>query len=233
MRSIERKDQSYVLFGLRRDLLPHVLFPVGGYAKSEIRSMAREHGLPVHDKPDSQEICFVPDDDYLAFVRDRRPERETAGSIVDEEGKRPGRARRNRGVHDRPARGLGIAVGSPRYVVQIEPLSRTVTVGRKESLEKIGLTASRFNWQAPAPAGPIPCLAQIRAQHRAVPRPSSRCPDERARVIFETPQSAITPGQVVTVYQDDLVLGGGWIERRSTIRAVETRYLPRDDFDAS
>ena len=79
-RAVDRaKDQSYVLFGLRRELLSHVLFPVGGYTKPEIRAIAREHGLPVHDKPDSQEICFVPDDDYLSFVRDRRPERETAG----------------------------------------------------------------------------------------------------------------------------------------------------------
>ena len=79
-RAVDRaKDQSYVLFGLRRELLPHVLFPVGGYTKTEIRSLAREYGLPVHDKPDSQDICFVPDDDYLAFVRDRRPERDTQG----------------------------------------------------------------------------------------------------------------------------------------------------------
>ena len=87
-RAVDRsKDQSYVLFGLRRELLPHVLFPVGGFPKAEIRAMARRLGLPVHDKPDSQEICFVPDDDYLGFVRDRRPERETKGTIVDEQGK--------------------------------------------------------------------------------------------------------------------------------------------------
>ncbi len=184
----------------------------GGYTKSEIRSMAREHGLPVHDKPDSQEICFVPDDDYLSFVRGRRPERETGGSIVDEEGKVLGEHAGIEGFTIGQRRGLGIAVGSPRYVVQIEPLSRTVTVGRKESLDKIGLTASRFNWQSPAPAGPVPCLAQIRAQHRAVPATVEPLAGERARVIFETAQSAITPGQVVTVYQDDLVMGGGWIE---------------------
>ena len=122
-RAVDRaKDQSYVLFGLRRDLLPHVLFPVGGYTKSEIRSIAREHGLPVHDKPDSQEICFVPDDDYLRFVRDRRPERETAGAIVDEEGTVLGEHAGIEGFTIGQRRGLGIAVGSPRYVVQIEPL---------------------------------------------------------------------------------------------------------------
>lgn len=90
-------------------------------------------------------------------------------------------------------------------------MTRTVTVGRRESLNKIGLTASRFNWQGPEPSGPISCVAQIRAQHRAVPATVEPLPGGSARVLFETPQSAVTPGQVVTVYQDDLILGGGWI----------------------
>ena len=106
-RSTRSKDQSYVLFGLRRELLPHVLFPVGGFPKAEIRAIAARLGLPVHDKPDSQEICFVPDDDYLSFVRDRRPDLDTPGPIVDEDGERPGRALGDRGVHHRPATGAG------------------------------------------------------------------------------------------------------------------------------
>ena len=206
------KDQLYVLFGLRRELLPHVLFPVGGYSKPEIRAIAREHDLPVHDKPDSQEICFVPDDDYLSFVRDRRPERAMAGQIVDEDGKVLGEHAGIEGFTIGQRKGLGVAVGSPRYVIQIEPLQRTVTVGRKESLEKLGLIASRFNWQAPVPIGSVPCFAQIRAQHRAVPATVTPLADERARVVFDVAQSAITPGQVITVYQDDFVMGGGWIE---------------------
>jgi tRNA-specific 2-thiouridylase len=211
-RAVDRtKDQSYVLFGLRRELLPHVMFPVGGFSKPEIRAIARQHGLPVHDKPDSQEICFVPDDDYLSFVRDRRPERETRGPIVDEKGLVLGEHSGIEGFTIGQRRGLGIAFGAPRYVVQIEPMTRTVTVGRRESLDKIGLTASRFNWQGPEPLRPIACLAQIRAQHRAVPATVEPLPGGSARVLFEIPQSAVTPGQVVTVYQDDLVLGGGWI----------------------
>ena len=213
-RAVDRsKDQSYVLFGLRRELLPHVLFPVGGYPKSEIRAIARGLGLPVHDKPDSQEICFVPDDDYLDFVRSRRPGCDTAGMIVDEDGTplapHPGIEAFTIGQR----RGLGIAVGAPRYVVQIEPLSKTVTVGRRESLDTAGLEASRMNWQGPVPGSTTPCLAQIRAQHRAVPATVERLPGDRARVRFEVPQAAITPGQVVTLYQDELVLGGGWIDR--------------------
>ncbi len=212
-RAVDRaKDQSYVLFGLRRELLPHVLFPVGGFAKSEIRAIARDYGLPVHDKPDSQDICFVPDDDYLGFVRSRHPDRETKGAIVDEQGTVLGEHAGIEGFTIGQRRGLGIALGSPRYVVQIEPLTRTVTVGRRESLDKMGLTASRFNWQGPTPEHAVSCMAQIRAQHRAVPATVQALAGERARVIFATPQYAITPGQVVTVYQADMVLGGGWIE---------------------
>jgi tRNA-uridine 2-sulfurtransferase len=212
-RGLDRgKDQSYVLFGLKRELLPHVLFPVGGYAKSEIRSIAREHDLPIHDKPDSQEICFVPDDDHVAFVRERRGERETAGAVVDMDGTVLGGHSGFEAFTIGQRRGLGIALGTPRYVVQIEPSTRKVTLGTKASLEKAGLTAARFNWQGQKPSGPVQCMAQIRAQHRAVPATVEALDGERARVIFSTPQSAIAPGQVVTVYQDDLVYGGGWIE---------------------
>ena len=136
-RGLDRgKDQSYVLFGLKRELLPHVLFPVGGYAKSAIRSIAREHGLPVHDKPDSQEICFIPDDDHVAFVRDRRGQRETAGAIVDLDGAVLGAHSGFRAFTIGQRRGLGIAVGTPRYVVQIEPATRTVTLGPKAAARK-------------------------------------------------------------------------------------------------
>jgi tRNA-specific 2-thiouridylase len=212
-RAVDRaKDQSYVLFGLRRELLGRVLFPVGRFPKDEIRAIARDAGLPVHDKPDSQDICFIPDDDYLEFIRSRRPGRDTAGTIVDEDGRVLGRHGGIEGFTIGQRRGLGIALGSPRYVVQIEPASRTVTVGRRESLDRPGLIASRFNWQGPMPTGPTPCLAQIRARHRAVPATVEPAPGDRARVVFDVPQSAVTPGQVVTVYQDDLVLGGGWID---------------------
>ena len=141
----------------------------GNIRKAEIRAIAREQGLPVHDKPESQEICFVPDDDYLAFVRQRRPERDTAGPIVDEEGQVLGAHPGIEGFTIGQRRGLGIALGSPRYVVQIEPTTRTVTIGRRESLERIGLEAARFNWQGPEPRGPVSCMAQIRSRHEAVP----------------------------------------------------------------
>jgi tRNA-specific 2-thiouridylase len=216
-RAVDReKDQSYVLSGLKRELLKHVLLPVGPYRKAEIRALARALELPVHDKPDSQEICFIPDDDYLGFVRARRPGRETSGPIVDEEGTVLGWHEGIEGFTIGQRRGLGVALGTPRYVVQIEPKSRTVTIGPWSSLEKAGLEASQFNWQGPEPEGPVPCLAQIRARHRAVAARVEPQPGHRARVWFEVPQPAVTPGQVVTVYQDDLVLGGGWIDQALT-----------------
>ncbi len=213
-RAVDRsKDQSYVLSNLKRELLPHILFPVGNYPKAEIRSIARAEGLPVHDKPDSQEICFVPSDDYLGFVRARRPDLDTAGAIVDEDGTVLGRHAGIESFTIGQRRGLGIAVGEPRYVVQIEPASKTVTVGRRTSLSRQGLDAARFNWQGPVPDGPITCLAQIRAQHQAVAATVEPLPEGRARVLFDTPVPAVAPGQVVTIYQGDLVLGGGWIDR--------------------
>ncbi len=207
------KDQSYVLCGLRSELLPHVLFPVGEHSKTEIRALAREHDLRVHDKPESQEICFVPDDDYLNFVRQRRPDHDSSGQIVDQEGHVLGTHAGIEGYTIGQRRGLGIALGSPRYVVQIEPLTRTITIGSRESLERPGLLAAQFNWQGPEPAGQVPCLAQVRARHLAVPATVHPLPEHQARVLFDSPQMAITPGQVVAVYQEDLVLGGGWIER--------------------
>jgi len=207
------KDQSYVLFGLRRELLPHVLLPVGGYTKAEIRAIARDRGLPVHDKPDSQEICFVPDDDYIAFIRSKRPELDTAGTIIDEDGTFLADHSGIEGFTIGQRRGLGIAVGEPRYVVQIEPTTRVVTVGGRASLDRPGLIASKFNWQVAEPAGPTRCKAQIRAKHHAVAATATPLEPGRVRVIFDTPQPAVTPGQVATLYLDDLVMGGGWIDR--------------------
>jgi tRNA-specific 2-thiouridylase len=213
-RALDRsKDQSYVLSGLRRELLPHILFPVGDYQKAEIRSIARDQHLPVHDKAESQEICFVPDDDYLDFVRQSKPGPRTAGPIVDERGQIVGTHHGIEGFTIGQRRGLGVALGSPRYVVQIEPATQTVTIGHRESLERIGLEAVRFNWQGPEPVDAVRCLAQIRSRHQAVPATVEPLPGGRTRVVFDSPQAAITPGQVVTVYQEDLVLGGGWIEK--------------------
>jgi tRNA-specific 2-thiouridylase len=219
------KDQAYVLFGLRPELLSNILLPVGEYPKSEIRSLAKTLALPVHDKPDSQEICFIPDDDYLRFVRSHRPEVDNSGPVVDETGRVLAQHDGIEGFTIGQRRGLGIALGKPRYVVQIEPLSKTVTIGPRHLLEKTGLIAERFNWQGPIPTDPTPCLAQIRAQHKPVPATVEALSEGRARVLFETPQQAISPGQVVVVYQDDLILGGGWIDSAIQESNVTTSTL--------
>jgi tRNA-specific 2-thiouridylase len=207
------KDQSDVLSGLRRELLRRILLPVGAYPKGTIRSIACEQGLPVHDKPDSQEICFIPDDNYLGFVRSRRPGQSESGPIVDEDGTSLGEHGGIEGFTIGQRRGLGIAVGEPRYVVQIEPASRTVRVGRRESLDRAGLEAHRFNWQVDRPSSALRCLAQIRARHRAVNATVTPLAGDRARVVFDQPQAAVAPGQVVSLYEGDLLVGGGWIDR--------------------
>jgi tRNA-specific 2-thiouridylase len=207
------KDQSYVLFGLRREILPHVLLPVGGYEKAEIRQIARDLDLPVHDKADSQEICFIPDDDYQGFVRNRRPDVDSSGLIVDSDGTPLGEHDGIEGFTIGQRRGLGLAVGHPRYVVQIEPATRTVRVGSNEELFKPGLEASKFHWHIDVPDAPLACLAQIRSRHRPVAATVEMLEGGRARVLFHEPQRAVTPGQVVTVYSGDVVMGGGWIER--------------------
>jgi tRNA-specific 2-thiouridylase len=213
-RAVDRsKDQSYVLSGLAPALLPHILFPIGDHTKADVREIAKLLGLPVHDKPDSQEICFVPGDDYVKFIKERRPGLDSSGPILDEDGSILAQHSGIEGFTIGQRRGLGVAVGTPRYVVQIEPQTKTVTLGRREALAKRGLTAERFNWQGRIPDSPIECLAQVRTRHqpvRAVARPID---GGRVTVEFEVPVEAVTPGQVITLYQDDLVLGGGWIER--------------------
>ncbi len=212
------KDQSYVLYGIRRSILPHLLFPIGGYRKDEVRALARGLGLAVADKPDSVEICFVPDGDHAGLIRRRRPERDTAGVIRDTAG-------RVLGEHDGYERftvgqrkGLGVAAGSRRYVLEIVPATHEVIVGDKEGLLANGLLASRVNWllaEPPAPGGahpPLACTVKIRYRHAGAPAEVTATPDGGARVVFAEPQSAVTPGQAVVFYDGDRVLGGGWIE---------------------
>jgi tRNA-specific 2-thiouridylase len=207
------KDQSYVLFGLRRGILPHLLFPIGGYPKEEVRRLAREAGLSVADKPDSVEICFVPDGDHGALIRRRRPELATAGRIVDTSGKvlaeHPGIENFTIGQR----KGLGFAAGERRYVLEIIPETHEVVVGDRAELLAPALIASRVNWLLEEPpVKPLPCTAKIRYRHTAAPATVLALPDGGARVAFAEPQSAITPGQAVVFYNGDRVLGGGWIE---------------------
>lgn len=207
------KDQSYVLFGLRKNILPRLLFPIGGLSKDEVRAIARDAGLNVAEKPDSVEICFVPNNDHGAFIKTRHPELATAGNIVD-------RAGNVLAPHDGieqftigQRKGLGFGSASRRYVLEIIPETRDVVIGDREELLASSLLASRVNWLIDAPTGPLECAAKIRYRHEAAPATVTTMDGGEVRVDFAEPQSAITPGQAVVFYDGDQLLGGAWIER--------------------
>jgi tRNA-specific 2-thiouridylase len=207
------KDQSYVLFGLRRSLLPHLLFPIGGYQKEEVRALARRLGLCVADKPDSVEICFVPGGDHAAFIRERKPALQTAGRFVDTAGNVLAEHDGYEQFTIGQRKGLRYAAGARRYVLEIVPETHDVVLGDREHLLAPTLVASRVNWLADPPAEPLRCAAKIRYRHQAalatvVPQESGA-----VRVEFDEPQSAVTPGQAVVFYDGNRVLGGGWIEK--------------------
>jgi tRNA-uridine 2-sulfurtransferase len=214
MRSTDRdKDQSYFLFSLTQDQLAHAVFPVGSLTKPEVRAEARRLNLTVAEKPDSQEICFVPDGDYASFVAKREPRVAHGGAIVDERGSTLGS---HGGVHRFTVgqrKGLGLSARAPLYVLKIEAETRTVTVGPRESLERTTLTASGVNWVAVGPPETwLHCSGQIRHRHQPAAARVRALPAARAELVFDTPQLAITPGQAVVFYEEDVVLGGGWID---------------------
>jgi tRNA-specific 2-thiouridylase len=207
------KDQSYFLFSLTQDQLARASFPVGSLTKAEVRAQARRLGLRVADKPDSQEICFVPDGDYASFVARKEPAVARGGTIVDTRGQvlatHPGVHRFTVGQR----KGLGVSGGGgPLYVLKIEAESGQVTVGSRAALDRTGLTASGVNWiSVDAPSGWLDVAAQIRHRHRAAAGRVRALEGDRAEFVFDVPQPAITPGQAVVFYDGDVVAGGGWI----------------------
>jgi len=207
------KDQSYFLFSLTQAQLARAVFPVGDLNKTEVRAHARRLGLNVADKPDSQEICFVPDGDYASFVVAQAPAMAREGRIVDQRGDVLGN---HGGVHRFTVgqrKGLGLSSAAPLYVLKIDAESRQVTVGSRDALDEVTLTASGVNWVSiDAPVDWIPVAAQIRHRHRAASARVRAIEGGRAECVFDEPQSAVTPGQAVVFYDDDGVVGGGWID---------------------
>jgi tRNA-uridine 2-sulfurtransferase len=213
------KDQTYFLFGLTQEQLAQTDFPLGSFTKPQVRALARELGLPVAEKPDSQEICFVPNGDYAAFIdayfRERgiAPDR-THGEIVDTGGRVLGE---HAGVHHFTVgqrRGLRVAAGEPLYVIATEPQAQRVIVGRNQDLLRARLHAKDVNWISIASIlEPVRAQVKIRNKHEAAPAtlyPTSA--PGRVEIVFDLPQRAVTPGQAAVFYDGDLVLGGGWIE---------------------
>lgn len=209
------KDQSYVLYGLTQKTISKCLFPVGENSKSQIREKARKMGLNVADKPDSQEICFIPDQDYGRFIEEYRPGKVQPGNIIDEAGNILGRHRGIIHYTIGQRKGLGIAAPRPLFVKEIRAAANEVVVGEAESVYAHHLIATNLNWMAweKAPENEVAVEAKIR--YGAPPAPALIRPvsSTEVRVSFTQPQRAITPGQAVVFYQGDILIGGGTIDR--------------------
>jgi tRNA-specific 2-thiouridylase len=213
-----RKDQSYVLFGIGPEALQHTLLPIGGFEKHEVRKIAEELKLPVFNKPDSQEICFVPNNDYAGLVRRRTPETFRTGEFVTVGGQRVGTHEGHQHFTIGQRKGLGVAMGYPIYVVDIDPKSNRVVVGEKESLEKTTLVGHQINLLDDSirlAGAEVRCQAKIRYNHEPQPAIALRTGEDELTVRFDRAQSAITPGQAVVLFDGEIVLGGGWIDRAS------------------
>ncbi len=209
-----RKDQSYFLFSLRQDQLARAMFPLGDKTKSDTREVARHCQLKTADKEESMEICFVPDNDYGNFLQQAKLVEKHRGEIVDLHG-------RVLGHHDGiefytigQRKGLGISSAKPLYVIELQPQANRVVVGNETALECGEFIAERCNWiPFDNPTEPFHATVKIRYNHPGTLAMITPLDSGRARVQLATPQRAVTPGQAAVFYQDDLVLGGGWITR--------------------
>ncbi len=213
-----RKDQSYVLFGMTQQAMQHTLLPIGEYEKHEVRAIAEELKLPVFNKPDSQEICFVPNQDYASLVRRRTPDAVRPGELVTVDGKAVGEHPGHQHFTIGQRKGVGVAFGYPIYVVDIDPQANRVILGEKKDLLRRSLEANQVNILSSRvqPGVPVSCTAKIRYNH--TPRPATVTWDGADRLIvrFDEPQSAITPGQAVVWYAAAVLLCGGWIQQSPT-----------------
>jgi tRNA-specific 2-thiouridylase len=210
------KDQSDFLWSLSQEQLAAARFPVGDLTKAEVRGHARRLGLATADAPESQEICFVPDDDYRGFLRRRRPEIFRPGAIVDGDGVEVGAHGGIANYTIGQKKGLGLAAGRALYVIDLDPATNQVRVGPAAELERESLRAGSVNFiGCDPPAEPVGVEAKIRHSHRPAAATVRMLGPGRAEVRFAEPQRAITPGQSVVWYQGDRVLGGGVIERET------------------
>lgn len=208
------KDQSYFLFTLNQAQLSRTLFPLGSMTKDEVRARARALGLANADKPESQEICFVPNDDYAAFVRRRAGGRIRPGKVVDSAGRQLARHDGIHGFTIGQRRGLGVAAGAPLYVREINAATGDVTVGTRAELGAAGLRATGVSFIDPqlSRSRDLQIEVKIRYRHPALAARLNMLPGDRAEVTFARDSPAVTPGQACVFYHDSEVLGGGFIE---------------------
>lgn len=215
----DSKDQSYFLWGLTQEQLSRSEFPLGELTKEEVRRLARSVNLPVAEKPESMELCFVPNGNYVQFIHayvreDGKPLQDTAGDIVTEDGTVVGR---HSGVHNYTIgqrKGLGFTTGKPIYVLAIDRENNRVIVGEDDALRATTLEIDNVNWVSIAePDTPLRAQVKIRHKHEPADATVEALPSRRARITFDAPQRAITPGQAAVVYDGNVVLAGGWIEQ--------------------
>jgi tRNA-uridine 2-sulfurtransferase len=213
----ESKDQSYFLWGLTQEQLWRSEFPLGELTKEEVRTLARRVNLPVAEKPESMELCFVPNGNYVQFIHAYSHERgislnDSDGEIVNENGEVIGR---HNGVHNFTVgqrKGLGFAAGKPVYVLSIDPKNNRVVVGEDAALRSTSFEVQDVNWVSiPRPSGAIRASVKIRHKHEPALATVEPLGTTSAKIVFDVPQRAITPGQAAVFYDGDLLLGGGWI----------------------
>ncbi len=216
----EDKDQTYFLYGLRQDQLDHARFPLGELTKPEVRAIARRLGLATADKPESQEICFVPGGDYRDALRERAGWRPEPGPLLDVGGERVGEHGGTAAYTVGQRQGLGVALGEPRYVSRIDPLTNTIQLGRREDLETRTVDLERASFVAGTAPG-HEFRASVRIRHRAAPVDATvrAAGDRRWTVTTDTPVWAVSPGQAAVLYDGDEVLGGGRIARPAVLAA--------------
>ncbi len=209
----DTKDQSYVLYNMTQEQLGHTLFPLGVLRKSQVRTLAQDNLFVNANKPDSQDICFVPDGDYVKFLKSYTGKEYPPGNFVDKDGTVLGQHNGIVNYTIGQRKGLGIAFGKPMYVTKIDPAQNEVVLGEEQDLYSRAFTVSDFNWiSGVAPTGQIQCQAKTRYRQAEKPAIAHVLEDGKVEVIYEEKQRAITPGQAAVLYDGDIVLGGGIIE---------------------
>lgn len=206
------KDQSYFLFTLTPRQMTQVLFPLGGMTKEEVRAHAARFNLRVAEKAESQDICFVPDGDYVRFLEEERQPEDCSGDIVHVSGQRLGRHQGYYRYTVGQRKGLGIGWSEPLYVVAIDAAAKTVVVGEKHHLSRTELTVSGCLWNIPQPTDSFTAGCRIRYRHHEEAARIIPLANDQVTVVFSTPQTGITPGQAAVFYAGNRVLGGGWIQ---------------------
>ena len=213
------KDQTYALYSLTQEQLAHTLMPVGAYDKGRIREIAQELGLRVADKPDSQDICFVPDGDYASYIREYTGRESVSGNFVLADGTVVGQHKGIIHYTVGQRKGLGLSMGMPVFVLEIRPETNEIVVGPAENALTRTVRADQVNFMAiPDLTAPRRVWAKIRYNHRGAWCTVEKTGEDEILCTFEEPQRAVTPGQAVVLYEDDCVLGGGTIRGNDKTR---------------